>query len=208
MDNTLKTDSFEVVGLAEQMKQLDAIMMANPDMEKRVQRLIRDVLMEVRSELSRQAQSGLQMKSDPRQAYKAIRTTVYRQILGGNINLLNPKKAGTPHASLPPAPRTGRGGNRRKREKRTVNLQSYWGPDRAFVLRFLNQGAGPRSIKNFKKNGNRKVDRWNSSPNTGNRGTIASRDWFGNASLQALRDGADNLTTLIETLIAERFNKG
>lgn len=207
-------DAFEIVGLQEQMKQLDALLASNREMETEVRSIIRDVLKEARNSLSKQAESGLRMQSDPRQAYRAIRNTVYRQILGGNVNILNKRKAGRMTESLPNSPRQGRGGNRRPRTQRTKNLQSYAGPDRGFILRFLNAGTSDRVIQFHSDPRREKVQRgtrggnvskYGQTINTGNRGRIGSRDWFGNASLQAMQKASDNLARRIDELIQQRL---
>lgn len=202
------TEEFITVGLNEQLKELDKLLASDPEMEEHIRKIIRDVLMEARSELSSNASSGLGMEADPRAAYRAIRTTVYRQILGGNVNILRKKKAGSLRDMWLPSGHTGRGGNRMKRSGRTIKLQSYWGPDRGFVLRFLNQGTGDRSIKHYRKDPRRtkwpSVPKWSKNPNTGNRGAIAPRNWFGPASYARLQAAAEILTARIEQLIAER----
>ena len=213
----IRTDAFDLEGFNELSKQLDRLLTSDPDMEKRLQGLIRDILKEARSELSGNAASGLQMQSDPRQAYRAIRSVVYRQILGGNVNILRKRKAGAPKDTWLPSSHTGRGGNRRTRGDRTKALQGYWGPDRGFILRFLNSGASNRAIKNFKtdphradvKRGSRggDVSKYGKTVNTGARGNIAARNWFGNAGYYALVEAADKFTAYIENMIAEQFGK-
>lgn len=212
----VETNEFDVVGLNEQLKMLDKLLASDPEMEKAIQDIIRTALKEARSELSGQAVSGLQMDSDPRQAKNAIKSAVYRQVLGGNLSLLSKRKAGTPHDTWLPSAHTGRGGNRRKRSERTRKLQSYWGSDRAFILRFLSQGVSNRELKRFRsdprranvKRGSRggDVNKYGKTVNTGARGSIAPRKWFSGASLTAMRAAADNITARIEELIAERFN--
>lgn len=202
------TEEFITVGLNEQLKELDKLLATDPEMEERIRKIIREVLSDARSELASDARSGLGMKADPRQAYRAIRTTVYRQILGGNVNILAKRKAGALNDTWLPSGHTGRGGNRRQRSARTKRLQSYWGPDRGFILRFLNQGTTDRSIKDYRKDSRRgewpSVQKWNKRPNTGNRGSITPRNWFGRASLARLQEAAEALTARIEKLIAER----
>lgn len=199
-------DNVKIDGLIEQQKTLEALMMKNPAMEKKVQGLIRKVLGEVRRAMGNEAKGA--MKSDPRQAYKAVKTAVYRQILGGNVSILNKKKAGTQFSSYePPRKLTPgqRGGNRVKRSPRTEDLVHYAGPDRGFVLRFLNAGTGNRGIKHFNYDESRKVDKWNKHPNTGFRGSISPRNWFGNRSQKEMEHAADHLTQLIDELIKQEL---
>ena len=201
------TDAFEVEGFVEQRKQLDALLMSNPAMEKKVQGLIRKVLAEVRKAMGDAAKDS--MDADPRKAYKAVRSVVYKRILGGNVNILNKKRASggggsyTPNRTL----KSGqRGGNRKARSERTRKLESYYGSDRGFVLRFLNAGTpGNRNLQNFRYDPKRKEDKWNKHPNTGYRGHIAPRNFFGNRSRQEMEAAAENLTTLLDKLIAEEL---
>ena len=209
-------DNFEIDGFVKQREELERLMMSNPEMEKRVQKLIRKVLMQARSEIGK----GIKFdKGDPRQAYKAVKTAVYRQILGGSVSILRKRRAGTQFSAYEP-PRTlrpgQRGGNRRPRSQRTDDLMKYAGPDRAFVLRFLNAGTQGRVIKfNYdearedvhrgSQGGNLK--KYGKTINTGARGNIAPRNFFANSSHSAMQKAADQLTKLIDDMIKEEFNK-
>ena len=139
------TGAFEVDGLVQQKKELEALLMSNPAMEKKVQGLIRKVLMAARKEISHAASDAI--LSDPRKAYKAVKTSVYRQILGGSVSILNKKKGRTGYVTPSTPQLTGRGGNRRTRNAKTIAIQSYIGDSRAFILRFLNAGTSDRNIK-------------------------------------------------------------
>ena len=188
-------DNFEIDGFVKQREELERLMMSNPDMEKRVQKLIRKVLMEARMVVANQAKS--EMSSDPRQAYKAVKTTVYRRILGGSVSILNKRRSGAPGSYEPPRKlRQGqRGGNRVPRGQRTQQVMSYQGADRAFVLRFLNQGTGERT------SGTR------GGRLGGNRGSIAARNFFSSSSQRAMQQAVDQLTKLIDDMIKQEFNK-
>ena len=199
----------EIDGLVKQREELEKLMMSNPAMEKKVQGLIRKVLMEARKEIG----SGIQFKhGDPRQAYKAVKTAVYRRILGGSVSILNKRRAGTPGNYEPPRTlRPGqRGGNRRTRSDRTQQIMNYDGSSRSFVLRFLNQGTQGRSIefrydaarenvKRGSRGGN--VSKYGKTTNTGRRGNIAPRNFFGQLAPRAMDKAAENLTNLIDELI-------
>lgn len=196
MDSNLEID-----GLVKQREELEKLMMSNPDMEKKVQGLIRKVLMEVRKHMGDAAKSA--MKSDPRQAYKAVKTAVYRQILGGSVSILNKKKPGVKFSDYEPVRtlRPGqRGGNRRTRSDRTRDLIKYAGSDRAFVLRFINQGTQDRGV-DFTFVEGRKQTQTNKHPNTGNRGRIRARNFFGERSQREMENAANNLQRLIDELI-------
>ena len=207
--------SFDVDGLVEQRKELDRLLLKNPTMEKKLQGIIRKMLIQVR----RAIQDSIQFKhGDPRQAYKAVRTTVYRRILGGNVNILNKRRAGgsgnyEPQRTLRPGQR---GGNRRSRSQRTRALQGYQGSDRGFILRFLNAGTEGRAIE-FKydearenvKRGSQGGDKkkYGKTINTGYRGNIAPRIFFGQRSHREMEAAASNLEKMIDDLIKEELNK-
>ena len=199
------TDNFQTEGFVEQRKELEKLLMSNPAMEKKVQGLIRKVLGEVRKNMGEAATDA--MKSDPRKAYKAVRTAVYKRILGGNVNILQKRRASGGGGAYTPT-RTlkskQRGGNRRVRSERTMKLESYIGSDRGFVLRFLNAGTQDRVVE-FTPHENRKPSRWNKHPNTGFRGRIAPRNFFGNRSHQEMEKAAQNLKKLIDELIKQEI---
>lgn len=198
--------TIELKGLSEFEKKLSQLKTDNPGFEKRLRDVIRKVLGHARANLRKDAASGLDMQTDPRNAYKAVRFAVYKRLFGGQLNILQSRRAGAMRLYEPPRTlKEGqRGGNRRRRTQRTTDLMSYEGKDRGFILRFLNAGAQDRNIA-FKSNDRRKVDRWNKHPNTGSRGAIAPRNWFGNASLMEMKSVAGEMQTLIDKIIKEEF---
>ena len=105
-------NNFVVEGLQEQMQQLDALLASNPDMEKRMQKVIGKVLAKARKKMRDEIKGD--MPNDPRDAYKAVKKSVYRRILGGNISILQKRRAGSPSNYTPTRTlKTGqRGGNR------------------------------------------------------------------------------------------------
>ena len=186
-------DNIQVDGFVKQRQELESLLMSNPAMEKKVQGLIRKVLLAVRREVGKNAKGV--MKSDPRKAYKAVKSTVYRQILGGSVSLLNRKHAKGGGTYEPPRTlRTGqRGGNRVQRSERTQRVMSYEGGDRAFILRFLNQGTTKRMA------GSR------GGHLSGNRGYIAPRNFFAGSSQTAMQKAASELSKLIDDLIKQEM---
>lgn len=207
------TGAFQVDGLVQQKKELEALLMSNPAMEKKVQKLIRQVLMAARKEIGQAA--GDSMKSDPRKAYKAVKTSVYRQILGGSVSILNKKHGKQGYATPEPPPLTGRGGNRRTRNAKTIAVQSYIGDSRAFILRFLNAGTDDRHIKFHSDPHRAKVNRgsqggnvqkYGKTINTGFRGHIAPRNFFANSSHTAMQKAAGQLLQLIDDLIKKELS--
>lgn len=198
--------NIEVDGFVKQRQELEKLMMSNPAMEKKVQGLIRKVLMIARANIGHAAEDA--MKSDPRKAYKAVKTAVWRQLLGGSVSILNRKKAGTKFSAYEP-PRTltpgQRGGNRKTRSDRTNDLMKYAGIDRGFILRFINAGTHGRSV-DFTPDESRKMTRWNRHPNTGNRGRITERNFFGNRAHTEMEKASENLVKLIDELIKQEIS--
>ena len=192
--------------ILEQQKVLEAALSTNPKTQKALQKLIRKIIMEARAKVSSDASN--KMKNDPRGAAQAVRTSVYKKILGANINIFSSRKAHGQNNYEPPRKGvSGRGGNRRTRSGRTRQIMGYAPLDRGFILRWINDGTpGARNIE-FTPNDRRKVDKWNKHPNTGNRGNIAARNFFRGAGERALAQAADNLATLIDTELEAMLNK-
>ena len=182
--------------ILEQQKVLEAALSTTPKTQKALQKLIRKALMEVRPELVSAARGA--MASDPRGAAHGIRTAVYKKILGGNVNILNMRKrAGAPTSYEPPRKLQPhqRGGNRVPRGKRTDTVMHYGPHDRQWILRFINSGTSDRMAGS---RGGRL---------SGNRGSIAARNFFGSAGTSALTKAADNLATLIDSELESMLNK-
>lgn len=176
----------------QQNRMLDAALVSNPDTEKKVREIVQDELRKARNAMSQAAKSS--MSSDPRAAYKAVRSSVYKKILGGNINILQPKRAGnrTPYRKprkLDKNPHQ-RGGNRTPVSQRTLEMQSYYGKDRGFVLRFLNEGTPVRHTR------------------YGNRGMITGRHWFAGKGKAEMEQAAIEIASLIDRTINEIINNG
>ena len=196
-----------IEGLDAFERKIEQLKTTNPGFEKRLRDVIRKVLGHARANLLKDAASGLGMDSDPRHAYKAVRFAVYKRLFGGQLNILQSRRAGASTTYSPPRTlKAGqRGGNRRLRTSR--NLDKYEGADRGFILRWLNNGmtkTNPRTI-NFTENPKRKVDKWNKHPNTGNRSAITARNWFRGASLQELQSVAGEMQQLIDKVIKDEF---
>ena len=195
MDN-IKTPNMEVTGLDELSKKLDRLQARDSQMEERITKIIREAIKAARSMVTADAKGAT--GSDPRHAYKAVRTMVYKRILGGNINILQKRKASGGKSGYEP-PRTlrpgQRGGNRVPRSARTQQLMDYEGSDRGFILRFLNTGTGNREAGT---RGGRLH---------GNRGSIAARNWFPSSGQRAMNAAAQYIVDEIDRLIAEEFGK-
>lgn len=166
---------------------LERLLTSNPEMEKKVQKIVRKVLIVAQKSVQRTA-----MPLSSKEAYLGVRKAVYKKVLGGNINIISGGKSAGKRAPIPPESQRkkshDRGGNRITRSKRTEDLLSYAGPDRSFILRFLNDGTTTRTSR------------------YGNRGAIAARNWFGPAATQALEQSAQMFDELITKLVEQEFN--
>ena len=182
--------------IVEQRKVLEQALSTNPKTQKALQKLIRRVLAEAREQVVSATKGAL--ANDPRDAAHGIRRVVYKKILGANLNILNMRKrAGQPTEYEPPRKlRQGqRGGNRVTRGLRTHTVMHYGPHDRGWILRIINSGTGDREAGT---RGGRL---------SGNRGSIAARNFFGPAGTSALTRAADNLANLIDTELEAMLNK-
>lgn len=188
--------------LLERQKAIEAALSTSREAEKVLRKIIRKYVMEARAEVVK----NIKFKDgDPREAARAVRTTVYRRVLGANINILTGRKKHGESSYVPPRKGvSGRGGNRRIRT--TLDRGKYDALDRGFILRWLNSGVNDRAIRFTQREG-RKTDKWNKHPNTGNRGSIAARNFFKPLSDQALGKMRDNLAAAIETELLSFLNE-
>ena len=179
----------------EQQKVLEAALSTNPKTQKALQGLIRRAVSQARAEVVRSVSASI--AHDPRHAARAVRTAVYKKILGANINIYNSRKAHGSTSYEPPRKLRPhqRGGNRVLRGGRTQQIMSYDALDRGFILRFLNSGTTDRQAGT---RGGRL---------SGNRGRIAPRNFFKGAGEQALVRATDNLANLIDTELEAILNK-
>ena len=190
--------------ISNQEQNLKAAMSTDPKMRKVIQQHIREALFASR----REVMAAFPAENDPRQSRRAIRTTVYEKILGGNINILTGKTAHGGGGYEPPRTLTPgqRGGNRRKRSERTKQIMAYGPMDRGFILRFVNSGTKTRvigfrnTVKANRSAYEKRVTRINrgEKSHTGNRGSIAPRNWFMHSAESALGNAAQMIADIIE----------
>ena len=179
---------------------LEQALSTNKATQKALQKLIRAAILEARAEVVKNIRFA---NGDPRGAARSVRTSVYRKVLGANINIYNSRKAGTPISYEPPRKGvSGRGGNRRQRNAVTRRIMTYGPENRGFILRFVNSGTDDRVI-NFTSNDKRK----HKNANTGNRGNIEPRNFFKNLAGPALTKAVDSLATMIDTELEAIINK-
>lgn len=174
----------------EQKRVLEQALSTNPKTQKALQKLINQVLKEVRPQVVAAVRNSL--GSDPRGAAHGVRRIVYKKLLGGNLNILNMKKKAGEQTSYEPPRKLQpgqRGGNRVPRGKRTNTVMHYGPHDRGWILRIINSGTinGDRTAGT---RGGRLI---------GNRGSITARNFFTGAAQPSLQHAVDRLGMLIDT---------
>lgn len=190
--------------LLEQQKALEAALSSNPKTQRALQKLIRKAIVAARAEVVQSI--GRSLANDPREARRAVRTSVYKKILGANINIYDSRRAHGSTSYEPPRklqPKQ-RGGNRMKRSPRTQQIMSYGPQDRGFILRFVNSGTDTR-YAGYGRNGRNEAERTAFIMRTGgmgHRGRITARNFFRGAGEKALVRAADNLANLINEELA------
>ena len=185
---------FDNAVVMRQKAALESMLVSNPDTAANIRKLITQEIAKARAAISQSAKG--EMASDPRQAYKAVRRSVYKSILGGQVNIFNPRGgASSSGSSFAKARKLDnhphqRGGNRRKRSARTDQVDGYVGKDRGFILRFVNSGISkPRQTR------------------YGNRGVIAARNWLATSGQKDLEAAAERLSALIDKELVKMMNE-
>ena len=183
-------DGIIVTGIEQYQEALRKLQTDNPRTKRELQVIIRRAINEARKNVIKDAQDVLE--NDPRHAYKAVRNSVYKQILGGQINILSSRHRGAATKYQRPRkerPENARGGNRRPRSMRTMQIDSYEGVDRGFILRFQNAGTVDRETR------------------YGSRGLLRARHWFGISSAFQMDAAASRVAEEIEKLLQQEFQQ-
>lgn len=178
----------EIIGFREAGEKLGELMTNDPYMAANIKKFIRKALKEARKYLSKDVAAYL--KNDPRKAARAVKFAVYKSIFGGNLSILQrgSGRSGTRYKlvrqkKLKPGQR---GGNRRPRIDDDRNrLETYYGADRGFVLRFINSGTSHRLTR------------------YGNRGSIQPSGWFGHTAPWHIEDAAESVANQISEYISK-----
>ena len=185
---------FDNAVVMRQKAALESMLVSNPDTAANIRKLITQEIAKARAAISQSAKGA--MASDPRQAYKAVRRSVYKSILGGQVNIFNPRGgASSSGSSFAKARKLDnhphqRGGNRRKRSARTDQVDGYVGKDRGFILRFVNSGISkPRQTR------------------YGNRGVIPARNWLATSGQKDLEAAAERLSALIDKELVKMMSE-
>lgn len=179
----------QVSGFIEKQAMFERLLTSEPRFDLNVRSVIRKVLQEARKNLSRDAASYIE--NDPRKAARAVKHTVYKQLFGGNVSILNKRRAGNPSSSYRPERKLQPGqvgGNRRPRSQRTNQVDGYMGSDRGFILRFINEGTANRQTR------------------YGSRGALRSTNWFGHTAPWHMETAAEELAAAINEYVKQQAN--
>ena len=111
-----------------QQKALAVLFVSHPETRKRIRKIVREELKDATKRLREDAR--YELPNDPRKAYRAVRASIYRKILGGNVSILNPRRAGQRYQLIKPRKLDQnpfqRGGNRVPRSPRTESVDIYF----------------------------------------------------------------------------------
>ena len=177
---------------------LERLLMTDKTFEQYMKTAIGYVLEQARKDVVSAAADA--MESDPRHAAKAVRRTLYKQILGGQINILRKKRAGN---------RGSVAGGNRGRLASTERMLSYRGSDRGFILRFINAGTRDRVVthmngRSIKRTG---TDQRYGNPadyktsTIGSRGAITGRNFFGPSAQAAIEEASKLLQVEFDKIV-------
>ena len=202
----MANEVFIVEGIEELSDRLKKISVKSPQFFRQNQTLMREALKHARKSVQDEAKEMLKGK-DPRKAYQAVRSSVWKKVLGGQVNILARRRA------------NGRqyvGGNvgSRGASERTRALHGYYGSDRGFVLRFLNAGTDGRVVENMNGRSMRRKSveersrrRQYKTGTIGARGSIGARNWFSPAANKSMQMAAEEYAWLLEAAIAKVWNE-
>ena len=134
-------------------------------------------------------------------ASSAVLRRMYREEYCGNINIA------TPRGRMSSRTRNYQPGWLKQRHvgDRTRKIHEYYGPDRGFILRFLEGGTDVRTAETYGPTGKGSMASW------GSRGAIAPRSFFHTMQSdmeQAAQQLGHTLTGHVENWIDRKFKEG
>lgn len=161
---------------------------------KAVKAEIRKILNQAKKAAQSAAASA--MASDPRKAKKAVKVRMYKTKLGGNVSILD-KKTVTQMAIEGSKSTGGVSGIRRRRNvsARTRQVNGYRGADRAFILRFVNQGTAAR------------LTGVRTKMRPANRGSLIGKKFFTPATQTVISAGVSTLASTLDRWQQQQVSK-
>lgn len=150
--------------------------------KKYLKRLMREPIAQAKKEVQRAAKGA--MRTDPRQAHKAVRGYVWKRgDIGMSLSLMGNVK--TQRKAPQPARKI-----KRFKSERSKMFDEQWGAARGFVLRVVNQGRGEIQAKM-------------PSGKTARRGRIPATHFFAPAAGHAMDKAVEEVSRRISILIKE-----
>lgn len=155
-----------------------------------IRKVFRKVMAPVRKVVQNAAKGAI--PNDPREAWKGVRVITLKKGAGAVVGLLNPY-GGIKSSGIYRKPRGGRSGIIRHRAKsdRTKQVEGYFGKDRAWILRIINQGT---------VNGPRMAGTRGTLKKEANRGELTAKKFF-NAAEPAMKQAEKNLAVELGKII-------
>ncbi|MBR5879565.1 MAG: hypothetical protein IKY91_08395 [Akkermansia sp.] len=165
----------------------------------------------VRKELGKtlgivRAKAMQKVPASAKSAASGILRRMYKNSYTGAIHILGNRKRLSSKERVVPEPDGGKSGIRRHRtvSARTMQIRKYYGPDRSFILRFLESGTDVRTANSSGPTGRRSQATW------GNRGNISPRSFFHSVGAdmeQAAQELGHTLVTHAEKFIEKKFTE-
>ena len=191
-------------------KHLEAMLTTSPEVKKALQDLIRNEIAKARGRVAEDMKNS--MPGSQHESWRAVRRVVYEKVFGGNLNILNMKKGTAKWRVRQKTRKVDQnphmwGGNRRKRSSRTIQIDSYEGSARGFVLRWVDSGTHIRFIggRNIFKTNLEYLQRI--AQGTGNRGMITARSIFARYAESELAIAATEISKFIDQEIEKAYYK-
>ena len=195
-----------------QQQAIAALMTTDPEMQKNLRQTIYEELKAARDRVVNDIRFA---NGDPRGTAHAVRRYVAKKYLGGVVSILPTRHAPGPKTSYEPPRklRQGqRGGNRRLRSQRTDDIMHYGPMDRDFILYYVDQGTRPRYANgrngSWDRRGNNKTFFELQAEGSYYRGSIASRNFFGQAGGREMQVAVERLQEIIETELNKLMGNG
>lgn len=182
--------------IEEHRRAMARLLVSDPETRKQLKAVIRAEIKNARNKISSDIHGNLD--NDPRKAYRAVKYSIYKKVLGGNTSILSSRRAGARYLLIRPRKLDENphqpGGNRVPRSPDAERMETYFGKDRGFVLRFLNAGV--------KDNGT--VDR---ETRLGKRGVISPRYVFEGSAPGRMSAAAEAISNAFAGVFEEVYNE-
>lgn len=201
------------VNIRLQQKNIEKLLTTNPETREAIRDIIRQVAWEARNAVAHDIEGEIGNRG---QTARSVRNVVYLKLLGFNVDIKNHVRKGTAAWKVVQKTRKVeqnphmRGGNRRKRTMRTIQIEGYEGKARGFILRWLNDGTRQRFIgvrNNLGSSLRAHIHYARVRDNGyGNRGRITAGNFFVQIAQKQIGLAANKLAAMIDEEINKIIN--